>query len=345
MRLYKQKTTGPWWLDVTIDGRRHRVSTKMRDKSAASLHAANLVRNWELEAAGVQTYQGDRAVKLAEWIDQYERELARRGRAPRYVKAAAMQVRHMVGQAATPADVTPERIRKVLQKLRTEGKKTPRTVNAYRSALRSFFVWLIQEEKWGSNPVDAVRTVQETEKSRERRALTEAELQALLKAAPAHRSAVYLMAARTGLRRGELAALRWSDVDLKEGTVRTRASTSKNRKEAVLPLTQSVQEALRGLLVAVDPSASVFQAIPGVGTLRGDLKAAGVPYETPTGVIDFHALRVSFCTMLGRSGVPLVKAQKLCRHSTPVLTANVYTKLDLDDARQAVDSLEAGVGS
>ena len=34
-------------------------------------------------------------------------------------------------------------------------------------------------------------------------------------------------------------------------------------------------------------------------------------------------------------------AQRLMRHSTPVLTANVYTRLELHDLRGAVASLSA----
>lgn len=52
-------------------------------------------------------------------------------------------------------------------------------------------------------------------------------------------------------------------------------------------------------------------------------------------VFDFHALRVQFITQLARAGVPLVDAQRLARHSSPALTAKVYTKLSQDDlARQ-----------
>ena len=41
-----------------------------------------------------------------------------------------------------------------------------------------------------------------------------------------------LLAAMTGLRRSELAALTWADLDLDAGTVRVRATTAKNRREA-----------------------------------------------------------------------------------------------------------------
>mgnify|MGYP002623686517 CR=1 FL=1 len=58
-----------------------------------------------------------------------------------------------------------------------------------------------------------------------------------------------------------------------------------------------------------------------------------------------RALRSTFATALARSGVALQLAQRLLRHSTPVLTANVYTVLGRDDDRKAIEKLpEVGVG-
>jgi len=63
-------------------------------------------------------------------------------------------------------------------------------------------------------------------------------------------------------------------------------------------------------------------------------------YEDSDGqFLDFHALRVTYGTALARAGVRLQVAQRLMRHSTPVLTANVYTRLELHDLRGAVESL------
>ena len=47
---------------------------------------------------------------------------------------------------------------------------------------------------------------------------------------------------------------------------------------------------------------------------------------------------------LARADIPLALAQKLMRHSTPALTANVYTRLELHDARAAVARLEGERG-
>ena len=46
-------------------------------------------------------------------------------------------------------------------------------------------------------------------------------------------------------------------------------------------------------------------------------------------VVDFHALRATYITMLVRSGASVKEAQELARHSDPKLTMNVYTKLGI----------------
>ena len=88
------------------------------------------------------------------------------------------------------------------------------------------------------------------------------------------------------------------------------------------------------------PTAPVFRCVPSTVRLREDLAAAGIPYETGAGVLDFHALRVTYATMLARAGVSLVQAQQLMRHSDPKLTANVYTRLELHDGHAAVARID-----
>gem|GEM_PF-1348681 len=55
--------------------------------------------------------------------------------------------------------------------------------------------------------------------------------------------------------------------------------------------------------------------------------------------IDVHALLHTFGTWLSKGGVPLRTAQAAMRHSTPTLTANVYTDPRLLDVHGALDAL------
>ena len=49
--------------------------------------------------------------------------------------------------------------------------------------------------------------------------------------------------------------------------------------------------------------------------LRVDLKMAKIPEETEEGVVDFHALRVTYITNFARSGIHPKTAPILARHS------------------------------
>jgi len=74
--------------------------------------------------------------------------------------------------------------------------------------------------------------------------------------------------------------------------------------------------------------------------LSADLAAAKIDEIDAAGrVVDFHALRTTFGTSLARGGVSLQVAQRLMRHRTPTLTANVYTVLGRDDERAAIAKL------
>ena len=44
-------------------------------------------------------------------------------------------------------------------------------------------------------------------------------------------------------------------------------------------------------------------------------------------------------SLLARSGVGLVVAQRILRHSDPRLTANIYSRVDLGDLQAGIDRL------
>jgi integrase len=73
-----------------------------------------------------------------------------------------------------------------------------------------------------------------------------------------------------------------------------------------------------------------------------DLKAAGIERLGKDGrSVDVHSLRKTFGTMLARAGVPLTTTQRLMRHSTPILTAQLYIDVDPLDMMQALEQLPA----
>lgn len=336
-----RQKSGRWWVRYSIQGRKYDKPTGTADRQAATLRASEIVKAAELRSAGIETFDETRREKLLDLVGEYEGELRRRGcERDHYALISARLTLALEGFSAL-ADVTPERVRLVLGRIAEKKKLTPRTMNRYRIALFGFFKWLVVEGRWSRNPIEAVGRARETDPDKGRRALTEDELERLLEVAPPYRHMVYLVAAKTGLRRSELRKLTWADIDLASGAVTVRAKKAKNRREAVQPLPPRVLVAVRAFRGGALADAPVFpKGIPAVPTLEADLRSAGIEPDTFEGFLDLHALRVSYGTALARSGATMADVQKLMRHSDPRLTSRIYVKVGIVDRQAAVDKID-----
>jgi hypothetical protein len=73
--------------------------------------------------------------------------------------------------------------------------------------------------------------------------------------------------------------------------------------------------------------------------VKKDLERAGIPYETPEGIVDFHAAaRHSHITGLIRSGASIMGAKELARHADIRQTAK-YTHIGMEDRAEASGNL------
>jgi hypothetical protein len=73
--------------------------------------------------------------------------------------------------------------------------------------------------------------------------------------------------------------------------------------------------------------------------LRGDLESAKIPEEAEEGVVDFHALRVTYITDLAPSGIHPKTARVLARYSDIQLTTKFYTKLGRNEVADALKAM------
>ncbi len=244
---------------------------------------------------------------------------------------------------------------------RTAQGAGPTTANRYTVAIRGFTRWLVRLKRIGADPLESLSLVNTAvDVRRARRELTAEELQTLLtgtRTSPRtfrgltgeDRFMLYLTAAGTGFRANALSNLTPTDFDLigDSPTVTMAARFAKNRRTKVQPVPADVADALRPYLSVKTASSPVWagtwaSGYTGAEMLRRDLEAVGIPYavEGPDGpeYADFHALRHTYLTMLGRNGVDLRTAQELAGHSTPLLTAR-YSHCRLYDLAGAVDKL------
>lgn len=119
-----------------------------------------------------------------------------------------------------------------------EGENGPIAANRARSALSTFFAWLIGEGMRDDNPV--IGTNRRAEVARDR-VLTEAELVAIWRAAPATAfGRIVRLLMLTGQRRDEIGSLAWSEIraldDSGKALVALPAERTKNGRPHDVPL-------------------------------------------------------------------------------------------------------------
>jgi len=302
---------------------------------------------------------------IGEQVGEYIADLTARGRGKTYCENSRRFLERMVSECGwkTIADMTPDSFvawRENLQTIvktktasingetaqRAEMSKqaSARTKNAYLKAGLSFSNWLLRQGRIAANSLVHVGSVEERGREvRIRRALTDAEVGQLLKAAKDY-AVVYLTALTTGLRRGELAALKWGDVHLDAARpfISVRASISKNHKVATMFLRDDVAKALAARRTQdIGEDDQVFK-LPGRKRFNRHLTLASIPSQDAQGRrVDFHALRHTFITALSRGGVTPRVTMELARHSRMELTMKTYTDAGLLATADAVDALPA----
>ena len=177
--------------------------------------------------------------------------------------------------------------------------------------------------------------------------LTFQEAERLVNGASPEWRAMIITALKTGLRHGELLALRWQDTDLVAGRVVVRRSlsgkkidTPKNHKTREVPLSDEAVRALkahrhlRGELVFCDESGAIRTRYLCKWPLWNACKRAGLR------LIGWHVLRHTFASHLVMRGAPLKAVQELLGHADITMTMR-YAHLSPDARRDAVQLLDA----
>lgn len=235
------------------------------------------------------------------------------------------------------------------------------TSNQYLTHLKSFCRWLVKDKRMAENPFTRLEPGNvAVDRRHDRRELTASELRLLLALTKASdrtfrglagldRFVLYATASGTGFRASALASLTPESFDLvgTTATVTLAARRNKSRVLRVQPLPTEIADLLRGYLRDKPAGKAMWAGTwardgKGAEMLRLDLEAAGIPYfiDGPDGPLyaDFHSLRHSYITALGRGGVDLRTAQVLAGHSSPQLTAR-YSHRRLHDLAGAVEKM------
>ena len=146
-----------------------------------------------------------------------------------------------------------------------------------------------------------------------------------------------ILSLNTGIRKGTLLGLRWSDVDFASRTLRLRAEIMKAGREAVVPLNDAAFSALSEWRAYCGGAGGgyIFPAVD--GARRRDTSKAFMRVLDKAGIRNFtwHCLRHDFASQLAMKGVPMHVIQKLMCHGSLAMTQR-YAHLSPNSLEEAV---------
>jgi integrase len=152
-----------------------------------------------------------------------------------------------------------------------------------------------------------------------------------------HLTPAVLVTMNTGLRRGELLALKWDDVDLKQGNITVEGGTAKSGHTRHIPLNAEAVDVLTKWKEQRPDADRVFPIDTSFKTAWAALlKAANIER------FRWHDLRHHFASRLAQAGVPLNTIRELLGHGSLAMTLR-YAHLAPDQRREAVARLVANV--
>ena len=367
-RLYFNKHRRKWQAIVEVGrdpatGKRRQIFRDARTKAEARQILQKLLRDLE-DGAHVEPCN----LTFAQYLDSYVEDHLRHHTCPHSLESLnytlARRVVPALGQVAL-TKLRPMDLQKFYSDLRDSGLADA-SVRKIHNTIRAALAHAVRLQVLAVNPADAV--VAPRIKRSEMRVLDEEKTATMLRAAEG--SAMHiplLLAVGSGMRRGELLGLRWSDVDLDAGTATVNQTlqeaggrlivsppkTAKSRRAVTLPSVvvdglraHRAEQARRTLAGEPDWVDSKYVlAAPHGGPWRpAGFDRSWRAFKKRYGIeIRFHDLRHTHATQLLKAGVhPKVVSERL-GHASIGITLDTYSHVMPGMQEEAAEKIDAGL--
>ena len=322
-RSRKRKLRGPW-TDSLAEARTWRVDA-MATIQAGETTTASTVTVREAATEWLRLAEGGHVRNRNG--DPYKRAVLRT-----YRDSLNVHVFGPIGATAL-SEITQPMLVRLIERWQLEGLGASTIRNAI-TALRVVLRWATARGEIPANPVNGLRLP--ASRGRRDRVADPEEAERLLAALPPFERALYGTAMHAGLRRGELAALRWSDVDLAGRTLRVERSWDFTAGHAgppksaagvrVVPITDRLRELLveHGLETRASGDDLVFGGFsPRTVTVRADraFEAAGERRIT------LHECRHTYASLSVAAGGEPKELQVAMGHASIGITMDRYAHL------------------
>lgn len=299
MALYKRSNSKLWWIRITVNGREIRRSTGTSDKKLATEFEAKFTEEqWR------KTRLGERPRYC--WEQAVERYLLERAELPSiedYKLHLRSLHKHLYGKFLD--EISRDVLDHVARARKAEGVSNA-TVNRVLETARAILRCAVREWNWlESTP--AVRMLPEPK--RRVRWLTREEADKLLTLLPQHLAEMARFSLATGLRKGNVTGLQWSQVDLKRRVAWFHADQMKNKKTLAVPLNAEAVLVLRRQEGKHPTRVFTYRGKPvhqvNTKAWKQSLKRAGIES------FRWHDLRHTWASWHVQSGTPLQVLQEL----------------------------------
>ncbi len=331
----------PWW--VFISHNRKRTSRKVGDKKAAEVVASTIRAKLQLGEFGFKDKKtvpafGEYSKK---WVQGYVKVHLRESTLEEY---EGILKNHVLSAFRNERldQITRGEIRDFLLEKYSGGLSRKR-VMMLKDVLSGVFNYAIDEELIKTNPITGI-TKRLFPKNGHNKwqvgkddVFTKKELELFLNTCKADFTEYYpffLMAARTGMRLGELLAVRWEDVDLKNNYIwvrrsyrRGRFTMPKNSKSRKVDMSDQLADVLRenlknGFKDVTELVHKKHGQVMEQNYIRNQykriLKKAKLKY------IKLHGIRHAFCAHLLSEGVSPYYVSQQVGHSSINITCDTY---------------------
>ena len=359
----KGKRSACWYLGYKDENGKQRTKKGYTDRKATQELADKLEREARLRREGLidpvaEKLRAQRKAPIDDIVDLYEKQLTSRRTTEKHVSLTLSRVRRIIsgGKFQVLSDIETDIVQNYLDELAEDEDFGHRTYNHYVQAIDGFGNWLISTKRTALSPFAGLaRLNAEVDIRHPRRALSVDEVSRLIASArasgksiqcfsPEERARIYIIAGLTGLRRKEIASLMPRSFDLQSTppTVTVQAACSKHRRTDVLPLHPQLIAVLPEWLRGLSPGELLFPKLAKRRTwlmVKKDLERAGIAYETPKGIADFHAAgRHTYITGLLTNGATLPEVKELARHTDVKMTMK-YAHVGIGDRAKALANL------
>lgn len=336
--LYLRK--GVWYINYRVNGRRSRMSTGTSDKRLAQVKFDDLK---------VKLFKGEIGVSPAKITSVAIPDFFRRYREYRSGSSTSKHIGGDFSRLKILQDffarkgikhlhsITPSVIAEFQTTVLDSHK--PQTKKAYLTLLKTVLNYAVQWDLIEVNPIAKVKAPKITKTFH---FFSQQEIQNLIREAEEPLKSAIMLLVNTGIRRGELFALRWRDVDLKERRLRVwpyEGFSPKGKKPRSIPLNDQAIEAFENLERQTGESEFVFRDLMVEKTLY-DMLSRLLKGLGMKGTV--HGLRHTFASHLAIAGVSIPIIKELLGHSN-IATTMIYAHLSPEIYAPAVEKLKFDV--